>query len=99
VTLPVVWTRAADSELKAAKAWYETMRPGLGERFALAVETTVIGITENPLRFAAVYGQWRRAGVRHFPYGIVFRVEDHRIVVLACFHASRDPQQWQQRVE
>jgi plasmid stabilization system protein ParE len=75
------------------------MRPGLGERFALAVDTTLAGITENPLRFAAVYGEWRRAGVRRFPYGIVFRVEEHRIVVLACFHASRDPQQWQQRVE
>jgi hypothetical protein len=33
------------------------MRPGLGERFALALDATVAGITENPLRFAAVYGQ------------------------------------------
>jgi len=31
VTLPVVWTRAADSELKGAKGWYEAVRPGLGD--------------------------------------------------------------------
>jgi hypothetical protein len=73
VTLPVVWTRAADSELKAAKAWYETMRPGLGERFALAVETTVTAITENPLRFAAVNinRQWGGGRGAALPYGSI----------------------------
>jgi hypothetical protein len=47
VTLPVVWIREADAELKEAHAWYENIRPELGERFARAVEATVEAITEG----------------------------------------------------
>jgi hypothetical protein len=36
--------------------------------------------------------------VRGFPYGLFFRFEPDVVIVLACFHASRDPQQWQQRI-
>ena len=58
----------------------------LGERFALAVERTVEAITEHPLQFPVVHRGRRRAGVRLFPYGIFFTVQEHRIVVIACFH-------------
>ena len=97
VTLPVFWLPEAQADLREAKAWYEDQRPGLGEQFALAVVATVEAIVENPLRFPVVYRQRRRAGVRRFPYGIIFEVEESRIVVIACFHASRDPRGWQQR--
>jgi len=35
--------------------------------------------------------------VRRFPYSVFFRAESRRIVVLAVFHARRDPSVWQQR--
>jgi len=41
VTLPVVWLPEANADLEEARAWYDNMRPELGERFALAVEATV----------------------------------------------------------
>jgi hypothetical protein len=54
VTLPVVWIPDANEELREARAWYDNIRPGLGERFALAVETTVEAIAEYPLQFPVV---------------------------------------------
>jgi len=39
----------------------------------------------------------RRVGVRRFPYGLYFIVEDTRIVVIACFHGRRNPRRWQLR--
>jgi hypothetical protein len=32
---PVFWTPEANADLKEARAWYDDIRPELGERFAL----------------------------------------------------------------
>jgi toxin ParE1/3/4 len=97
VKLPVVWMSAAAAELRQARAWYEDIRPGLGERFAVAAEAAVEAIARRPLQFPVVHRGRRRAGVRRFPYAIFFEVQENRIVVIACFHAKRDPRQWRER--
>lgn len=97
MTLPVVWLPEADAELKEAQARYESVRPGLGQRFAEAVADTVEAIAAAPLQFAVIEKERRRAGVRRFPYGIFFLVEETRIVVISCFHGKRHPKHWQLR--
>jgi plasmid stabilization system protein ParE len=97
MTLPVVWLPEADADLKEARARYNNVRSELGERFAYAVEDTVETISESPLRFPVVHRNFRRAGVRRFPFGIFFEVQESRIVVMACFHGRRDPQRWKVR--
>lgn len=97
MTLPVVWTQEANEDLLDARAWYENIRPELGERFAVAIEATVGAIAEHPLQFPVVYRNRRRAGVRRFPYSVFFELEEHRIVVIACFHGRRNPRRWQSR--
>ena len=92
--LPVVWMSEAAAELRQARAWYDAIRPDLGERFAVAVEAAVEAIAQRPLQFPVVHRGRRRAGVRRFPYGIFFEVQENRIVVIACFHAKRDPRRW-----
>ena len=96
MTIPVVWTDA-NEDLLEARAWYDNIRPELGERFALAVEAMVEAIAEHPLQSPVVYRGRRRAGVRRFPYGIFFEVQADRIVVIACFHGRRNPRRWQSR--
>jgi hypothetical protein len=54
VTLPVVWIPEANEDLLEARAWYDKIRPELGERFALAVEATVEAIAEHPMQFPVV---------------------------------------------
>jgi toxin ParE1/3/4 len=97
VTLPVVWISEANKDLLEARTWYANIRPELGERFALAIEATMEALTEHPLQFPLVHQRSRRAGVRRFPYGIFFEVQEHRIVVIACFHGRRNPTRWQAR--
>jgi toxin ParE1/3/4 len=97
VTLPLVWTPEANEDLLEARAWYDNIRPSLGQRFALAVEATAEAIMEHPVQFPMVHRNRRRAGVRRFPYGIFFEPEEHRIVVIACFHGRRNPRRWQSR--
>jgi hypothetical protein len=45
-----------------------------------------------------MYADIRRARLRRFPYGIYFKIEGDDIFVIACFHAARDPTNWQDRV-
>ena len=97
MTLPIVWLPEAEAELQHARDWYDAIRPELGERFALAVEEAVDGLANNPLQFAVVHRGRRRAGVRRFPYGIIFEVQERQILVIACFHAKRSPKRWQAR--
>ena len=97
MTLPVVWLPDANGDAKEARAWYDGVRPALGEQFALAVNAAIEAIAENPLRFPVIYRNRRRAGVRRFPYGIIFELQEHRIVVIACFHGRRNPKRWQSR--
>ena len=97
MTFPVVWTPEANEDLLDARAWYDHIGPHLGERFALAVEAAVEMVADSPLQFPVIYRNYRRAGVRRFPYGIFFDFQEHRIVVIACFHGRRNPRRWQSR--
>jgi toxin ParE1/3/4 len=97
MTLAVVWTAEAQADLTEAFAWYEARRVGLGQRFVRALDAAVAEIADNPLQFPTRYRTLRRAGVRRFPYGVFFHVESDRVVVVACFHARRDPHLWHAR--
>jgi plasmid stabilization system protein ParE len=97
VTLPVEWLRQATSEHYNAIRWYARVSPQLSQRYTDAVGDTVRAIANSPFIYPIVHKRLRRAGVRPFPYGLFYRVEDKRIVVIACFHGKRDPHRWQSR--
>lgn len=87
----------AESDLAEAFEWYEQRRRGLGESLLLSVEATLLAIQEAPLLFPAVYRNIRRALTRRFPFGVFYVLEGEAVVVLAVFHASRNPKGWQSR--
>jgi plasmid stabilization system protein ParE len=45
-----------------------------------------------------VEGEARRVILRRFPYGVFYEIHGDEVVVLACFHSSRDPREWQERI-
>ncbi len=94
----VIFTRAASAELIDAQDWYENEVPGLGRRFRAAVDAVIQRISTNPQQVPVIYKNVRRALLRRFPYALMFVIEaDETLTVIACFHGSRDPAQWQKR--
>lgn len=69
-----------------------TVTPQLAARFTQAVSDTVDLIADGPLQYAVVGNGRRRAGVRRFPYGLFFLIEETRIVVIACFARKEKPE-------
>ena len=87
----------AENDIHDAAGWYESQRIQLGHEFLDEIEALFSRISENPLQFPILYRGIRRALLSRFPFGVFFRVEDERIVVLAVMHASRNPVRWRDR--
>ncbi|MDP4028419.1 MAG: type II toxin-antitoxin system RelE/ParE family toxin [Gallionella sp.] len=97
MSLPITFHRAASAEFIEASAWYENKRVGLALEFMAEIDRCVSLASEHPLQFAVVREDIRRVVANRFPYSVYFCAEEHRIVVLAVFHGSRDPAIWQAR--
>jgi toxin ParE1/3/4 len=99
--MTVQFLAEADAELKAAAAWYESKRSGLGERFLVEAIDAFIAIEKYPLRYSRVsyrtHRHIRRRLLEHFPYAIVCEVFENRCVVLAVAHTKQKPQFWSGR--
>jgi plasmid stabilization system protein ParE len=98
MSLPLIITPEAEQDLAEAKEGYEQKREGMGEQFLLCVEAAFDHICRLPAAATEVYPGVRRVVVRHFPYGVFYRVDSDQIAVLAVYHSSRDPRGWQSRV-
>ena len=94
---PVNFTQAARAELIEAQDWYEREVPGLGGRFRQAVDALIQRMGQNPRQFPVAHKIVRRALLRRFPYSLFFVIEADALLVIACFHAGRDPAHWQNR--
>ena len=95
---PVIFTLPARAELIDAQDWYENAAPGLGRRFRAAVDAVVQRMSAAPRQFPVIYKNVSRALLRRFPYALMFVIEaDETLIVIACFHGSRDPAHWQKR--
>ena len=79
----VIYRPEAAADIVEAAAWYSRQRLGLGEEFLSAVRETAHRISEQPMRYAVVHRETRRALVKRFPYGLFYRLLDQQVVVVA----------------
>lgn len=98
MTPPLLLWPEARADIREAWAWYEEQRRGLGDEFLAAAREALSRVEEGPLRFPRVRGEIRRAPLHRFPYAILYIPEAEHTVVLACFHARRNPRIWQARL-
>jgi toxin ParE1/3/4 len=96
---PVIFTPAARTDLVDAHDWYEQEAPDLGRSFLAAIDAAIERMWSNPQQFPVIHKTIRRALLRRLPYALMFVVEsDDALTIIACFHGSRDPIRWEQRM-
>lgn len=98
MNMPIRLLPEARVEFDEAADWYEQRQVGLGVDFVAKVGDVLARIASNPRMHQMVYGDVRRAVVRRFPFVVLYREEASEVVVIAVFHASRNPAIWQSRV-
>lgn len=97
MTLKVVFRPAARAEFDGAALWYEDRQPGLGRQFVSEIDRAIGRASAHPERFPIKHVAIRCVQAQRFPYSVFYLIESDRIVVLAIFHARRDPLVWRSR--
>jgi plasmid stabilization system protein ParE len=97
----VLIEREANAEMTEAYNWYQSKKKGLGSEFLRALNERLTAIERTPTSYPVVHEHGsrhlRRALLRRFPYSLIYFIEGQVIIVIACFHGSRDPKDWQRR--
>jgi toxin ParE1/3/4 len=94
---PVYILPEAVREIAAARSWYAERSPGVAERFMDEVTQGVNQIAREPQLWPAYLHGTRRYLLRHFPYVVVYRPCNDRILVVAVAHGRRRPGYWRTR--
>lgn len=87
------------ADLNDAAAWYEEKSVGLGRELVREVSVAISSLAVSPL---VPRLRHRTTGIRwifprRFPYRIIYRVENDRVVIFAILHAARGDQTWRMR--
>lgn len=89
------------AELEHSRVWYEERATNLGVEFLGEIDRAVETLREDPAIWP-VYDEERgirRYLVHRFPYGIVYRIGDRVIQIIAVMHLRRHPDYWRGRVQ
>ena len=80
-------------------AYYEGCREGLGLRFSRQIYSTINQVLLGPNSWPKISENTRRCMTRRFPYGVIYEVREHDILIIAVAHLSREPFYWSERVQ
>jgi plasmid stabilization system protein ParE len=86
------------AEIREAAQWYAERGLGLEGAFLDEVSRVLRLIRRAPSRYPFVDADLRKAVLRRFPYIVLYRAREDEVVVIACFHGRRNPEEWQRRL-
>ncbi|WP_333609428.1 type II toxin-antitoxin system RelE/ParE family toxin [Arsukibacterium sp.] len=96
---PVRFLASAREDIRQEKSRYRSIHPELARRFQAAIEAAAALISEQPLAMQELEFSVRRWPLETFPHGVLYRVEEKYVLVLAVFHPSRKPEKWHVRAD
>lgn len=84
----------ARQEVNEAYNWFENKTAGKGLEFLDELDRAVRLVTAYPHSSPEIEPGVRRCIFAHFPYALLYGVENDTIVVVAVAHAHRRPDYW-----
>jgi len=76
----------------------ESEEPGLGYRFAADVDEALGRIRMFPLAWHPFGRSLRRCHLKHFHYGVIYRISGQQAELIAIAHDSRRLGYWRDRL-
>jgi len=96
--MQIKFLEIAQIELDDAVSYYNREMSGLGDRFLTEIVNTLDRIGKFPHAWQPCSKRTRRCRLRLFPYGIIYQIIDHEILVTAVANLHRKPEYWQSRL-
>jgi plasmid stabilization system protein ParE len=84
-------------EVEAAARWYADRSASAGDGFSAEIDLAEEAIVEFPDAWPPFDHGTRRYLLRRFPFGVIYRIESRRIVIVAVAHGHRRPGYWKSR--
>ena len=85
-------------EAAAAAEWYAARSATAAAGFEAELDEAESAIRRLPNAWPAYDHGTRRYLLRRYPFGVVYRVESQRILIVAVAHGRRRPGYWRDRV-
>ena len=87
----------AIAEVDDAAAYYKQKAEGLEQRFLDEFEDALTQIRRRPMMYRIVANAIHKCRLRHFPYGLIYRLQNDVVEVVAVMHLRKDPEYWEAR--
>ena len=78
-------------EVYEAASYYDYKQKGLGDKLYDDFENALLTLEKNPLAFQLIHKNFRQALLTKFPYLIVFRIYNTKILINKFIHAKKHP--------
>lgn len=88
----------AQRELDDAVVYYNQQQPGLGNAFLAETVAAIDRIRRFPRGWHPLGPELRRCLLRRFAYGVIYRVENEGVLIVALAHVHRRPEYWRTRI-
>ena len=92
MTLSVAVADAALMDITAAANSYDLLAPGLGDFFAVHVETVIDHLGHYPEMYQVVFPPVRRAVLHRFPFAVFYHLRPQAVEVIAVLPCRADPE-------
>jgi plasmid stabilization system protein ParE len=96
--IPFGFHDEARREFRESARYYELQKDGLGSRFVDAVRDAITRIRSHPQLYREIEPGVRQCRTPRFPYGIIYRVRNSTVEILAVMHLHRKPGYWKSRM-
>lgn len=100
MTFNILISEEAQWDIEESFAFYEAVQPGLGLRFEEDLDNSIQAIAANPKTCQLKYRRTIRiVFTKSFPFGIHYFIDGADVKVIAVFHTSRSPKNWDSRIK
>ena len=89
----------AQKEFDDSFEYYEFQQKDLGYRFVDEIKKSIERISFFPHTWQKITTNTRRCLVKSFPYGVIYKICDEKILIVAVANLHRKPNYWKDRIE
>ena len=87
----ILWSKKALLDIEESLEWYGEINDTLPKRFYNEVLKNVLLLIKNPYLFQIKFDSFRELPLKKFPYVIVYEIIDNKVIIIAVFHNSKNP--------
>ena len=92
------FTSAAFFELREGALYYGRKETGLGLIFLDEIDATVKRVLRFLHSWHPMSARTRRCRTHRFPFGLLYQVRSHEILITAVMDLRRDPKRWRELI-